>query len=287
MKTIGSVSADESFFECIRQLTSQLGIKRVMLTGGEPTIHPQLLDIIRNIDVPDISVTTNGIRPLSSETWNILRKAGLGKVIVSIHDASPQSFLQLEVRKRNFGWAVQALEAQKNNLVAATEAGLKVRVNTVAYDSYEQVIRVLEDLGGLQQKYLFDIRLLNDLSNIERSQQVIHDVCQALCAVEVASERRAGSSNATVVWRADSGFNFSTKLAYKYFFDPVCSGCLIKENCHEGFYGVRIERRMNDYWVRLCIYKHSPDVLMPWKTFLESNVSKRFRELCESERSKI
>jgi len=280
MRTIESVEPDTIFFECVHTLTERLQLGKVMLTGGEPTVHPKLHDIVNGISVPEISITTNGIRPLSVEEWVRLREAGLRKVIVSIHDATPQSFIQLETRQRQFGWAIRALESQKHNLATASEAGLHVRVNTVAYHSYGQVRLVLDDLGNLQRKYQFDIRLLNDLANIEKSQQIIRDTCQSLGAKVVKEERRAGSSNATVLWEAESGFCFSTKMAYRYFFDPICAECSIKVQCYEGFYGIRL-----DYWICLCIYKHSPDVLMPWKIFLESELAKKFKELCEREQS--
>ena len=66
-----------------------------MLTGGEPTIHPDLHRIVNGINVQSISITTNGIRPLSVDEWARLYDEGLRKVIVSIHDATPQSFIQL------------------------------------------------------------------------------------------------------------------------------------------------------------------------------------------------
>jgi cyclic pyranopterin phosphate synthase len=283
MRTIGAVKPDDVFFACVYAIKEKLGIKQVMLTGGEPTIHPDLCKIVRGIDAPKISITTNGIRVLSISDWTKLREAGLRKVIVSIHDSTPQSFIQAETRQRDFGWAVRALESQRDNLVNAAEAGLRVRVNTVAYSSYEQVNQVLLALEDLQQKYKFDLRLLNDLANVRKSQQIIRDVCQALGARIIREERRAGSSNATVLWEAESGSHFSTKMAYRYFFEPVCAGCPIKEHCHEGFYGVRVERRMSDYWVRLCIYKHTPDVLMPWKKFLQSDLPKKIKDLCKEE----
>lgn len=285
MRTIGSIEPNEEFFECVHTLAEDLEIKKVMLTGGEPTIHPDLCNIVNGINTPSISITTNGIRPLSVDDWARLSDAGLRKVIVSIHDATPQSFIQLETRQRKFGWAVRALESQRHNLVTISEAGLRVRVNTVAYSSYEQVTQVLGALEDLQQKYRFDIRLLNDITNIRKSQQIIRDVCQSLNAKAIREERRAGSSNATVLWETESGFCFSTKMAYRYFFDPICAGCALKEQCYEGFYGIRIERKMSDYWVRLCIYKHTPDVLMPWKLFLQSDIAKKFKDLCKVEQS--
>lgn len=283
MRTILAIEPSPAFFECVHSLLGALNVNKVMLTGGEPTIHPNLYEITDGINVSDISITTNGIRPLSTEEWGRLKTAGLRKVIVSIHDATPQSFLQLETRRREFGWAVRSLDAQKVNLVVASKAGLQVRVNTVAYGSYEQVRTVIDALSDLQAEYCFDIRLLNDLANIERSQQVIRKVCESLGARVLAEERRAGSSNATVLWEADSGFRFSTKMAFRYFFEEICQNCLIRDQCHEGFYGIRLERRMADYWVRLCIYKHTPEVLMPWKEFLQSDLAEKFKLLCEQD----
>ena len=283
MHSIRQIEPDEVFFDCIHSLTETLGIERVMLTGGEPTIHPDLSKIVKGINVPEISITSNGIRPLDIGEWIKLRDAGLRKVIISIHDETPQSFIQLETRKRDFSWAVRALESQKNNLITASLAGLKVRVNVVAYSSQEQVLRVLNGLEDLQQKHMFDIRLLNDLANIEKSQQIIRNLCQSLGAKTIKEIRRAGSSNSTTVWKTDSGFSFSTKMAYRYFFGPICTKCLVKEDCYEGFYGIRIERRMSDYWVRLCIYKHSSEVLMPWNIFLKSDLSQEFKKLCKRE----
>lgn len=283
MRTIGSVEADAYFFECVHILTQAFGIGRVMLTGGEPTIHPQFRKIVQGINSLDISVTTNGIRQISMEEWVALKGDGLRKMIVSIHDASPQQMIRLETRSRQFGWAVQALEAQQHNLVAACRAGMSVRVNTVAYHSRDQALRVLDALHDLQRQYQFEIRLLNDLANIERSQQYIQDACQALGATAVRTFRRAGSSNATVAWETESGFRFSTKMAYRYFFDPICGDCPLKQRCHEGFYGIRLERRLDDYWVRLCIYKHTPDVLMPWREFLGSVYAQQLKEVLITE----
>src|SRR5512139_3013194 len=42
-----------------------LGIDKIRLTGGEPTIHPDLVDIVRGIrqtGLYRISMTTNGLR---------------------------------------------------------------------------------------------------------------------------------------------------------------------------------------------------------------------------------
>lgn len=285
MRTIESVRPTRDFFECVDTLMNSIRLDHVMLTGGEPTIHPELCEIITGINSSETSITTNGIRPIPEREWIMLKEAGIQRVIVSIHDATPQSFLQLETRQRQFGWALQAIEAQKHNLVAASDAGLYVRVNTVAYHSQGQVLKVLDALDGLQRKYKFEIRLLNDLTNVEQSQRIIRDVCESLEAQPMRSERRAGSSNVTVTWKTRFGFEFSTKTVFRYLFDPICEDCPIKSQCYEGFYGVRLERRLSGYYIRLCIYKHTPDILMPWETFLQNEISKQLRDLCEKEQT--
>jgi molybdenum cofactor biosynthesis enzyme MoaA len=254
-----------------------------MLTGGEPMIHPKLKGIIRGINCPDISVTSNGIMAFSAGDWTELKEQGLRMAVISIHGATPQSILQLETRAHSYRWAAWAIESQKLNLVAACQAGLRVRVNTVAYHTVEQTLEILSSLTDLQMTHRFEIRLLNDLTNIERSQAIITKTCQLLGAKVVGVERRAGSSNASVKWRSESGFQFSTKTAVRYFFGPICDGCPNRATCYEGFYGPRLERRQSDYWVRLCIYRHTPDVLMPWQDFLASEPSKLLRKLCENE----
>ena len=55
----------EEIAEVVRQL-APLGLKRVRITGGEPTIRPQLATLVRMLRavpaVEDIALSTNGVR---------------------------------------------------------------------------------------------------------------------------------------------------------------------------------------------------------------------------------
>ena len=61
------------------RVATQLGITEVRLTGGEPLIRPDIVDIVARITAlplaPDMSVTTNGPRlaalagPLADAGW--------------------------------------------------------------------------------------------------------------------------------------------------------------------------------------------------------------------------
>ncbi|MFT5422479.1 MAG: cyclic pyranopterin phosphate synthase [Phycisphaerales bacterium] len=74
-----------------------LGVTRVRLTGGEPTVRPELTRIIRglaDLGLEDLSMTTNGVgfAPESLDAW---KTAGLGRVTFSLDTLDPERFTQV------------------------------------------------------------------------------------------------------------------------------------------------------------------------------------------------
>lgn len=281
MRGILSVQPDRELVRCIDTLLEVLKIKKVMLTGGEPTLHSQLSEIVSVIKTaPEISITTNGTLLKSVEEWGNLRRCGLTQTIISINEVSPKAFLAAETRKRSLGWATTLLQNQIKNLANLHQAGLPTRVNVVAHGETKNVKQVFDFLQTLQTIYQFEIRLLNDLTNINQSQEAIFSIIAELKAKPINSYRRAGSSNVTQYYKTENGFEFSTKLSFHYFFEPICRGCIIREQgkCFEGFYGPRVELRQDGYYVRLCLYQQTPNVLMPYKKFISSVLTDELRQ---------
>jgi GTP 3',8-cyclase len=69
------------------------GVRRFRLTGGEPLLHPGIIDIVREIaarGVSDLALTTNASR--LEKLAQPLRDAGLHRVNVSIDSLDPQRF---------------------------------------------------------------------------------------------------------------------------------------------------------------------------------------------------
>ncbi len=277
MRDIESMKADE-LFDCIHVLMESLGISHVMITGGEPMLHPQLREIIAGINADTISLTTNGTKEQTDVWWEDLKTLGLSRVTISIHDIDPVDFLKLELRTHDLQWAKDSIQYQFRNLRTLCTTGIPTRVNVVVYNNYTATLQILNSLRAVQQEDKFEIRLLNNLHDIESSQSIITKLCENLKAEIVWMYQRAGSSNVTKYYRAIDGFQFSTKVAFPYFFAPVCEHCKIKDVCFEGFYGVRVEAREGRYFVRLCIYKQSPDILMPWMEFINSGLAEELRE---------
>jgi GTP 3',8-cyclase len=115
----------EEITEVVRQL-APLGLSRIRLTGGEPTIRPQLETLVAQLraipSVQDIALSTNGVRlPEMSQS---LRDAGLDRINMSIDSLRPERITA--IARRSLGLDPVA------SLRAAEQAGLSpIKVNMV------------------------------------------------------------------------------------------------------------------------------------------------------------
>lgn len=117
------LSADE--FIRLTRVFADLGIQKVRLTGGEPLLRHEILEIVAGISripgVSDLSLTTNGqfLAPLAKG----LKAAGLERVNISLDSLNPITFNKLTGGD---------LQLTLEGIQAAIEAGLTpVRLNCV------------------------------------------------------------------------------------------------------------------------------------------------------------
>lgn len=115
----------EEIAAIVEQL-APLGLRRLRITGGEPTIRPEvhrLISLLRAVpEIEDISLSTNGVR--LSELANQLRTAGLDRVNLSIDSLRPERIRAISRRNLEFDPVAAA--------VAAEEAGLApIKINVV------------------------------------------------------------------------------------------------------------------------------------------------------------
>lgn len=82
---------------------SDIGITKVRITGGEPLVRKNILDLFRYISanpcIDDISLTTNGV--LFSDMAEDLKKSGLNRVNFSLDSLNPDTFKEV-TRVGNF-----------------------------------------------------------------------------------------------------------------------------------------------------------------------------------------
>ncbi len=110
----------------IIEVAVQQGIDEVRLTGGEPLLRPDIVEIVERIagieNAPRLTLTTNGIR--LPDLAGPLAKAGLNRINVSLDTLSRERFKTLTYRDR-FDDVILGLKA-------ANAAGLfPIKVNAV------------------------------------------------------------------------------------------------------------------------------------------------------------
>src|SRR5699024_10713911 len=75
-------------------LFAETGVTKLRLTGGEPTIRPHLVDLVREMksfpNIQELSMTTNAL--LLGRQAASLKEAGLDRISVSIDTLDPVRF---------------------------------------------------------------------------------------------------------------------------------------------------------------------------------------------------
>ncbi|WYK06548.1 GTP 3',8-cyclase MoaA [Cereibacter sphaeroides f. sp. denitrificans] len=106
-----------------------LGVRKLRLTGGEPLVRRDILGLFRALSrhlesgaLAELTLTTNGSQ-LARHAAD-LAACGVRRVNVSLDTLDPTSFAALTRRGR--------LEPVLGGIRAATRAGLRVKINTVA-----------------------------------------------------------------------------------------------------------------------------------------------------------
>lgn len=111
--------------ERISVIARKIGIKKIRLSGGEPLIREDIIDIIKRISslrFQDVSLTTNGT--LLEEYALPLKDAGLNRVNVSFDTLNPQTY--------RFITHSNYVDQVKKGIKKAAEVGLyPVKVNMV------------------------------------------------------------------------------------------------------------------------------------------------------------
>ena len=118
------LTSDELLF--VLDVATSCGIDGVRLTGGEPLLRPDILDIVSRINElphrPSLALTSNGIRLI--EMARPLKEAGLKRVNISLDTLDHERYRRLTHRDR--------LDDALAGIEAGIRAGLlPVKVNAV------------------------------------------------------------------------------------------------------------------------------------------------------------
>ena len=134
----------EEIADVVGQL-APLGLRRLRITGGEPTIRPQIHELVRMLravpEITDIALSTNGVR--LPDLAGLLREAGLDRINMSVDSLRADRIVRIARRDLGFN-PVGAAEA-------AERAGLDpIKLNMVVMrgvndDEVESLARLTLD----------------------------------------------------------------------------------------------------------------------------------------------
>jgi len=143
-------------YEEIAEIVSQLapeGLRRLRITGGEPTIRPNLDELIRQLravpGVEDIALSTNGVR--LAAVAELYAEAGLDRVNISADSLRPERIARIARRDLGFDPVVAARAAE-----AAGLAPIKMNVVVIRGVNDDEIV----DFARLTLDHAWHVRFI-------------------------------------------------------------------------------------------------------------------------------
>ena len=161
MKAQNELSADE-LIRSVTLLQQATGIDKVRITGGEPLVTPkfdQFLPAVMNLDLKDVSLTTNGQLLMSKR--QLIADSGLRRMNISLDTLNPLKFKHI-ARGGDLPTVLDGIEAM-------LDLGLKLKINMVPMRT-ENLTEVLPMLRycldrGIELRFIELMRMGHLLGN--------------------------------------------------------------------------------------------------------------------------
>jgi GTP 3',8-cyclase len=164
-------------------LFASLGFNKIRLTGGEPTVRQNVVDIVRRIaqtpGINTVAMTTNGL--LLDELAQPLAEAGLQRVNISIDTLNPEKFNKIT------RWG--KVEDVWSGIDATQRAGLGIKLNAVVVRNYNDKEDVV-DLARLTLSQSWQVRFIEmmpfgDVANFQQAGIVSQEELMATISAEL------------------------------------------------------------------------------------------------------
>lgn len=153
---IESIPHDEilTYDEILRicEIASELGIRKIKITGGEPLVRKDIVNLIRdikNIDkIEQVTLTTNGI--LLHEMLDDLYDAGIDAINISLDTLNKDNFKKITRR--------DGLEKVLMSIDKAYDLGIRVKINCLAIRDFN--LREIVEIASFAKDREIDVRFI-------------------------------------------------------------------------------------------------------------------------------
>ena len=196
------------------------GVRKLRLTGGEPLMRKGIMNLVRGLSrhlgdgtLDELTLTTNGVR--LREFAPGLAEAGVRRINVSLDSLDPRTFARIA--------RSDCLSQVLDGIAAAKDAGLKVKLNTVALksDNAAELPKLIEwaHAGGM------DITLIEtmpmgavdeDRTDQFLSLQAVRQELESFWTLHDSPERSGGPARYVRVAETGGKLGFITPLTHNF-----------------------------------------------------------------------
>jgi cyclic pyranopterin phosphate synthase len=196
------------------------GVRRLRLTGGEPLMRKGIMDLVRGLSrhlkdgaLDELTLTTNGVR--LREFAKGLAEAGVERINVSLDSLDRGTFARIA--------RADQLPQVLDGIAAAQDAGIKVKINTVALkrDNAEELPKLIAwaHAGGM------DITLIEtmplgavdeDRTDQFLSLQTVRQELESFWTLHDSAERSGGPARYVRVAETGGKLGFITPLTHNF-----------------------------------------------------------------------
>ena len=270
----GRMKPDELYRHAMSSLKESVGLEEIHLTGGEPSLHPELAHLIKVASSEGLKVkmTSNGENPRSFAEY---ADAGLESVVFSVFGSSAEEFSQVQGDRFNNAYLAQRkIDSLHSSIDEALASGIRTKANVVVtgFGQESRVRNILEQFNGVS------LRLLNSLDDGSESYAAIYEILSGLGAKPKYTELTSGSSKVSVRYDLPDDSIIAFKQIRSARFNHICNNCSVDREgrCEEGFYGLRLYvNETGEYLVGMCIQRM--DLVMHLDEFLKSDLPDRLK----------
>lgn len=157
-KSHDDIMSEEEIITVIES-ASELGIRKIRFTGGEPLVKKNIISICRRThEIPginEICITTNGI--LLPQFAQSLKDSGVERVNISLDTLRPEKYSYI-TRGGNIADVLRGIES-------AIQTGFRVKINTVLIKGFND--DEISDMAGMTRNHDIDIRFIELMPMVE------------------------------------------------------------------------------------------------------------------------
>jgi GTP 3',8-cyclase len=198
-----------------------MGVTKVRLTGGEPSVRRDLVDIaaaVKAAGIATLAMTTNGYR--LARDAHALAAAGLGSVNVSVDSLDPATFHRLTGHDR--------LAVVLDGAHAARDAGMAVKLNAVLMrgvndDDLDRWIGFVAETGFVV-RFIETMQTGDNASFFDERHRPGAFLAAALVARGWQAQARASTDGPAITYRPPDGAAGGIGLILPYGPD-FCASC--------------------------------------------------------------